>query len=140
MRPLLEVLRVAGDVDGGLTAPRAVALLGSPHRDGRAADRASVAICAGRRQGRRRPDPHDLIAESLRDPELVAGADPETPKPVLSLAQILDRAREAWWPTVGPPVPILDQVWRATDWPQRLRRDALGAAGTHARPTRHSML
>src|SRR5690606_16890353 len=139
VRPLLEVLRVAGDVDGGLTAPRAVALLGSPliGMDARRIARLGRHL---RRQAAGQEAPgssHELIAESLRDPELVAGADPEIAQPVLTLAQILDRAREAVADRRST-VWILDQVWRATDWPQRLRRDALGG-GRHAREANQAL-
>lgn len=139
VRPLLEVLRVAGDVDGGLTAPRAVALLGSPliGMDARRIARLGRHL---RRQAAGQEAPgssHELIAESLRDPELVAGADPEIAQPVLTLAQILDRAREAVADRRST-VWILDQVWRATDWPRRLRRDALGG-GRHAREANQAL-
>lgn len=134
VRPLLDVLRCAADVDGGLTPERAVALLGSPlggldargvGRLGRvlrrrAADQAAAVVSS-----------HELIARSLRDPELVAGMDADLAEPVVAIAQILDRAQLAVADHM-PTARILDLVWRSTDWPRRLRREALGG-GRRAR-------
>jgi RecB family exonuclease len=137
----LDVLKVVGDVDGGLTGERAVALLCSPlagmdprgvARLGRHLRRRAAAL------GDEAPaSSYDLIARSLRDQELLDGADRELAAPVLSVAQILDRAGTAVadrWPTVR----ILDQVWRATDWPKHLRRDALGG-GRRAREANQAL-
>ncbi len=141
VRPLLDVLKVAADVDGGLTAERAVGLLSSPlagmdprgiSRLGRHLRRYALSA-----DDRAPGSSHDLIAQSLRDPSGVSGADPQIAAPVVALAQILDRAGDAVvdrWSTVR----ILDQIWRSTDWPARLRRDALGG-GRRAREANQAL-
>lgn len=134
VQPLLDVLRVAADVDGGLTVERAAALLASPLCG---LEPRRLAILG--RQLRRGPGDASgparpsgvLLVEALRDPDLLAGIDESLAAPVGRLSVILERATrrvdQGW-----PPSRILDEVWRATRWPQRLRADAL-AGGRRAR-------
>lgn len=127
VRPLLDVLRVAADVDGGLTEQRAADLLCSPlggldarrvARLGRLLRRQILTEGATTSSGQ-------LVAETLREPDRLTGIDPGLARPVSDLAQILDRAGESVLSNTATSQ-LLDQVWRATDWPRRLRRDALG--------------
>lgn len=135
VRPLLDILRAAGQVDGGLTPQRARDLLASPlcgldarriarlGRTLRQRDRAGAGHAA-RTSG-------ELLALALRDVSLLEGFDADIAARVVELAGILDRAEEQVRRAV-PPSQILDGVWRATRWPQRLRREALGG-GRRAR-------
>lgn len=134
VRPILDVLRCAADVEGGLTPQRAVDLLCSPlgGLDARGVARLGRLL---RRRATDQATPvtssHELVATSLRDPEMVAGMDVGLAEPVVALGQVLDRAGQAvadQWSTAR----VLDLVWRSTDWPRRLRREALGG-GRRAR-------
>ncbi len=139
VRPLLDVLRAAADVDGGLTPQRAADLLCSPLAglDPRALARLGRLL-------RRRCDPQgvpagsaQLVADSLQDPALLAGIEEGLAAPVAALAQILDRAAQSV-AEARPPSRILEQVWSSTDWPRRLRRDAL-AGGRRAREANQAL-
>jgi len=140
VRPLLDVLRVAAGVDGGLTPQRAVALLSSPlagleprqiARLGRTLRRRAAA------DGQVPPGSPQLIAASLRDPDLLADVAAELAAPVAGLSQILDIA-ERRVAERHPASRILDEVWWATPWPHRLRRDAL-AGGRRSREANQAL-
>lgn len=128
VQPLLDVLRVAADADGGLTPERANDLLGSPLCG---LDPRQVTLLGRhlRRQaslsGQQPPDPSpQLIVAALRDPDRLAGVDEQIAAPVTRLAAILDLAAQrvdAGWPSSR----ILDEAWRATTWGQQLRTQAL---------------
>ena len=141
VRPLLDVLRVAGGVDGGLTAERAVSLLVSPlggldarrvARLGREVRRRAAGV------GDVAPaSSHQLIADAVRDPAAVDGMDRALAEPVVSLSGIIELACKAAADGVSP-ARILDQVWRATSWPAHLRREAL-AGGRRAREANQAL-
>jgi superfamily I DNA/RNA helicase/RecB family exonuclease len=126
VKPLLDVLRVAADVDGGLTTARATDLLCSPlgGLDSRQLSRLGRVL-------RRRASSHgravpsaQLIVDALNAPDRLDEVEPELARPVADLADILDRAAQSTRDGVATSR-LLDQIWRATRWPQRLRRDAL---------------
>ena len=73
VRPLLDVLRAAAGVDGGLTAERAADLLCSPlgGLDARRLARPDDCCAATRRRTARPHPPTQLVADSLRDPDLL---------------------------------------------------------------------
>lgn len=135
VRPLLDVLRAAADIDGGLTPERARALLGSPLAglDARQISRLGrlLRTRAADQMPGTPPASGQLIVDCLRQLDALSGVETELAEPAAALGQILDVARTrtaAGWPTSR----ILDEVWRSTPWPQRLRRDALGG-GRRAR-------
>ncbi|MCU0278140.1 MAG: ATP-dependent helicase [Candidatus Nanopelagicales bacterium] len=127
VRPLLDVLRVAADPHEALTGDRAISLLTSPliglgphevTRLGRSLRQRERASAPAARSSA------ELIVECLRDPELLAPVDLDLAQRVGALAQILEVAQQRAADRV-PPSRILDEVWRATTWPQQLRREAL---------------
>jgi len=141
VRPLLDVLRAAAEVDGGLSPQRAVSLLCSPlggldsrgvARLGRELRRRVAAA------GDKAPAAsHELIAQAVRDPAAVDGLDRALAEPVVSLSGIIERAGAAAAQGFSP-ARILDQVWRATSWPDQLRREAL-AGGRRAREANQAL-
>ncbi len=141
VRPLLDMLRVAGDVDGGLTGERAVSLLCSPlgGLDARRVARLGREV---RRRAAEAGDAapgssHQLIADAVRDPAAVDGVDRVLAEPVVSLSGIVERACKAA-ASGASPARILDLVWRATSWPDQLRREAL-AGGRRAREANQAL-
>lgn len=141
VRPFLDVLRCAADLDGGLTGQRVVDLLCSPligmqsrqvHSLGRALRRE-----AAQRTTDALPMSTDLIAAAVTDPEVLAAVSPEFAEPVTALAELVEGAHsrvEAGWSVPE----VLSAVWQATDWPRRLRREALGG-GRRAREAHQAL-
>jgi superfamily I DNA/RNA helicase/RecB family exonuclease len=129
VRPLVDVLRAAADADGGLTPERARDLLCSElcGLDARKVARLGRLLRQQQRElGTGSIESSGvLLAACLEDPGPLAGLDPELAEPATQLAGMLDRAR-GHVAAGSPPSRILDEVWRATRWPQRLRGDALG--------------
>lgn len=141
VQPLLDVLRVAADVDGGLTAQRALSLLESPLAG--LDQRQVTELGRGLRrraaeEGSGPPPPSSqLVVEYLRDPREVAGVGPQTLAAAIDLARMIEtataRVAQGW--TVSQ---ILNEVWGATNWPRRLRAEALGG-GRRARTANLSL-
>lgn len=128
LRPLLDVLKAAAGVDGGLTGARAVDLLQSPlgGMDARDVTRLGRLL---RRQAAVpghpvAPSGH-LLVQALEDPDQLGPLPPDLARPAGRLAELLERARAAVAAHESPSA-LLDLVWNATAWPQRLRREALG--------------
>ena len=80
---------------------------------------------------------HTLVADSLRDPDLLGPIEADLARPVADLASLLEKAT-AWVAANTQTSRVLELVWRGTGWPQRLRRDALGAVVEPAKPIRRS--
>jgi superfamily I DNA/RNA helicase len=141
VRPLLDVLRVAADVDGGLTADRAQELMAGalcglqPRQISRLARQ--LRRQAARSAGGPAPLSTDLLAACLLDPDLLAAVDPELAQPAERLAQLLERTR-AHVLSGASASEALAQVWQATSWPQRLRNQSL-AGGRRAREANQTL-
>lgn len=141
VRPLLELLRAAANVDGGLTGQRSADLLGSPlagmqsrqiSRLARLLRRQAAVTSTGAL-----PPAMDLVAQALGDPDLVAGIEASLARPVLDMAVLLDQVRGQI--AAGRSASeVLHFVWTATDWPQRLRKQAL-AGGRRAREAHQAL-
>ena len=141
VRPLLDVLRVAAGVDGGLTAERATALLESPLAGLDARQVARLGRLLRKQASAASPtapqSSGQLIADTVRDPDLLPDVDPVLGRAVAALSQVLQTA--GLQVAQGrPPSLILDEIWRSTPWPQRLRRDALGG-GRRAREANQAL-
>ena len=141
VRPLLNALRAAADVDGGLTGERAVDLLASPlcGLQPRQISRLGRVL---RRQAARTTDgavplSTELIAAALQDPDLLAPVEPELALPAGELAQLLHRAG-ALVQQGAAATEVLSLLWDATRWPHRLRRDAL-SGGPRAREANETL-
>ena len=141
VRPLLDALRSAAGVDGGLTGERAVELLASPlcglqprqiSRLGRQLRRQAARATSGAI-----PASTELIAAAVRDPDLLAGVDLELARPVADLGGLLDLAR-ARVDAGANAADVLAGIWQATSWPRRLRRDAL-SGGRRAREANETL-
>jgi superfamily I DNA/RNA helicase/RecB family exonuclease len=141
VRPLLNAVKAAADIDGGLTGERAVDLLASPlcglqprqiGRLGRVLRRQAARVTTGAI-----PPSIELIAAALREPEGLAEVEQELALPAGELAQILHRAA-ALVDGGAAASEVLASLWEATDWPRRLRRDAL--SGGHRAREAHETL
>lgn len=141
VRPLLDALRAAAGVDGGLTGERAVELLASPlcglqprqiSRLGRQLRRHAARSTTGAI-----PLSTQLIAQALMDPDLLAGVEQGLADTAGALAVLLQQAtaRVERGASAGE---VLTGVWEATSWPQRLRRDAL-SGGRRAREANETL-
>ena len=96
VRPLLDVLRVAAGVDGGLTAERATALLESPLAGLDARQVARLGRLLRKQASAASPtapqSSGQLIADSVRDPDLLPDVDPVLGRAVAALSQVLQTA------------------------------------------------
>lgn len=141
VRPLLDVLKVAAEVDGGLTGERAAQLLASPlcGLQPRQISRLARQLRkhAARQAAGALPLSTDLLAACLHDADMLAGVDPDVAEPAGHLAQILDSTRDVV--AAGQPAyDVLVHVWQSTRWPQRLRAQAL-AGGRRAREANQTL-
>jgi len=139
VRPLLDVLRAAAGVDGGLTAERAADLLCSPlgGLDARRLARLGRLLRRHATSDGPPASSTQLVADSLRDPDLLGPIEADLARPVADLASLLEKAT-AWVAANTQTSRVLELVWRGTGWPQRLRRDALGG-GRRAREANQAL-
>lgn len=141
VRPLLDVLKAAADVDGGLTGQRAQDLLASPLCGLQTRQISQLARLLRRRAAQSAPGAvplsTDLLADCLADPDLLVGVDTDLAEPAARLAVLIDvtRQRIAGGASASD---VLGHVWRATNWPQRLRAQALGG-GRRAREANQAL-